>query len=210
MLTNWKSIDVAVYIHVFSLNMSSKPLFIKAQKTLIDPQSRDRSGAASQSLLMALMDRLKDIHKFRYSGAEVHWQLWANAILAAKPEQQERLVFEPPPGQILSLFRLAPDHPDDVLRGVQQNVCIGKNVNNNIKAGIAGLRDSVDQLKNGFKELQLSVQDLDRRLELLESTVDANENILTGVEKAMHVEENEVSTAAYNQVEYLEDPDHIF
>lgn len=54
----------------------------------------------------------------------------------------------------------------------------------------------------------LILKDLKQKVELLENTIDSNENVLIGVGKAVHVFENEISQKSYEQVEYLEDIDH--
>lgn len=133
MLVNWKSLDVAIYVHVFSLSMHNQAIFKKAKKILIDVQVRDRSGAATNAVVHELAEQLKDKHRFHYAGADIHWKIWANAILDAD-------AFQPPPGRIIELFTRAPDHSDNILNGVQQNVSIGKSVNDAVKASVRGLR----------------------------------------------------------------------
>lgn len=110
------------------------------KKTLIDVQTRDRSGAASIAIVQQYVDQLKEIHKFNYSGRDIHWQIWATTILSAEAHRREAMLHKPPPGKINEFFTRALDHSDNVLRGVRQNVSIGISVNNEAKEYIRQIK----------------------------------------------------------------------
>lgn len=208
MLVNWQAIDLAVYVHVYSLSMCNQAIFKKAKRALIDIQERDRAGAAANSAVRDIANRLKDIHKFNFSGSDIHWQIWANAIHATPAHLREAQMQEGPPGKIIELFSRASNPSDTTLRTAQRNVSIGRSVNNTTKEAIKQMRGEVTGLKEVINEVIRIFNKLESRMELLEQSVNNNDTLLDGVAEAVAVVENEVSESAFTQIEALEDPDH--
>lgn len=202
------NIEVIIYVHVYSLSMSNQATFKSAKKSLIDVQNRDRSGAASNAILQQYVDQLKDIHRFNFSGRDIYWQNWANAILSAEAHRREAMFSEPPPGKINEFFTRASDHSDNVLRGVQQNVSIGISLNQAAKESIRQMKPELIALKNLIEQMTQQFNYLMTKFTSLENCVKSNENLLEGVAHAANVTENEVSDIAYEQIQYLEDKDH--
>lgn len=208
MLVNWQGFDVPIYVHVYSLSMSSQATFKKAKQALIDLQERDRAGAATNAAVKDTASRLKEIHKYHFNGSDIHWSIWANAIHASEAHLREAKMHEAPPSKILELFTRAADYSDNTLREVQRNVSIGRSVNSTTKEAIKQVRGEVTSVKRAIEELTRIFKNLESRMELLEQSVYNNETLLDGVAEATGVVENEVSESAFEQIEALEDPDH--
>lgn len=208
MFVNWLNTEVIVYVHVYSLSMCNQATFKLAKKALIDVQTRDRSGAANNAVVQQYADQLKEIHRYNFSGRDIHWLIWANAILSAEAHHREAMLNEPPPGKIIEFFTRAPDHSDNVLRGVQQNVSIGISFNHAAKESLRQMKSEMDELEDLIGKVTQQFKNLKCKFTLFENSVESNENLLNGIANAVNVTENEVSETAFQNIEYLEDPDH--
>lgn len=208
-LVNWQESEVLVYVHVYSLSLSNQALFKRAKRALINPLEKDRAGAATNAAVQEIAQQLKAIHRFNFSGRDIHWTIWANAILtAADAHQRESMMHSGPPGKIMDLFHSAPDHPQNVVRRLQSNVSIGLSVNNTTKESVRQLREELDGIRPLVEQLNAAFERLSTRLEFLEENVKTTDTLLGDVGTAADIIENEVSQEAYERIEFLDDPDH--
>lgn len=199
---------LSVLVHVYSLNVSSQAIFKKVQKILIAPREKDKSGAPSNEVVSEVAEQLKEIHKYNLHGADIHWQIWATVILAAEPHRRDVMMHESPPLKVADLFTRARDHSDNVLDKIHQNVAIGRSINDASSDQVKKLREEYDTVKKAFSCLKICIDNMGHRLEILENNLQSNSSLLSGVEVAADVHENDTSLIAYERVEYVEDVDH--
>lgn len=207
LLTNWQNTEVNVFIHIYSLNVSSQNLFKKIKKQLIDPANVDRAGAASNSMVREVADNLKEVHKFHFVGPDIAWTIWANQLMSMEPYERDAAINEPPPGKLIELFNRAMDPADHVLRGLQRNVSIGRTVSNLKNQEIQECRAIFDDMVDLMKRAQLKAVELDNRLKLMEQTAVTSSELLSTINEA--VEESEFSGEFFERIQNQEDVDHM-
>lgn len=188
--------------------MCNQQTYKRAKKAIIDPLERNRAGAATNLAVQEIAQQLKEIHKYNFSGRDIHWNIWANAILAADAHLRESMMSDSPPGKIIELFTRAPANPETVVRDLQRNVSIGMSVNNTTKEAVKQVRQELDTMKQVIEQLTKMWVTLNARFELLENSVQTNDEMLGAIGTAARVVESEVSENAFDQIEYLDDPDH--
>lgn len=147
-MVNWQDVEVSTYVHIYSLSLCNQLTYKRAKKAIIDPLERNRAGAATNLAVQEIAQQLKEIHKYNFSGRDIHLNIWANAILAADAHLRESMMSDSPPGKIIELFTRAPANPETVVRDLQRNVSIGMSVNNTTKEAVKQVRQELDTMKS--------------------------------------------------------------
>lgn len=215
-LNHWRSKEIWLYIHVYSMSISNLSLWKKVQKALIEPLNRDRAGASTICEMNVLASQLKETHRLQYQSSHINWIMWANRIQASEPHLRDQMIQKPPPADMLHLFAIAKTTADDRMAGIRQNLCVAENVNEGTSTGLARIRTLVD----GVRELQKTIVQLqkeqDTKLELLEHEIAAFEiqtsttrSLLNSMERAMPVTETDFGRRVFQQIQDQEDVDHI-
>lgn len=208
LLLNWAKQTIVVYIHVYSLSMASKDLFVKAKKALIDPMYADRAGAPAISAIDDLVAELQELHKFNFVGTRVAWCLWANHIHAAEPHLRERLKLGPPSADILHMFNRAPNHPDTVIQDLRANCEIARNVYATHLLAINECRTALNDVSATRDQLNLKIDFLDRKLQRLEIHASSSDTLLNTFHSIVDAEDTDISNDVFNRVTNSEDIDH--
>lgn len=91
---HWRSKEIWLYAHVYSMSVSNLSLWKKVLKSLIEPLNRDRAGASTISEMNSVIVRLKEIHKLHYQASHINWIMWANRIQASEPHLREKLIHQ--------------------------------------------------------------------------------------------------------------------
>lgn len=197
--------DMSVYIHTYSDNVSSSPIFKRVERALLQPEIMDRSGASTAQAQFDLANRLKAIHGHYLSGDHLTWLSWAHSIQTADPSLQEAMLNASAPPHISRLFRSAPTAESMRLQIVHRGFRVANNVNRTYRFEINTIRT---WLVNFRKCISDSLDDISNRLDSLENRIDATDSFLDDAERATIPEESEESLRFADLVTDQEDLDH--
>lgn len=206
-MQKWRGLEVDVFVHVYSLSLTSLSHFKNAKKALIDPYSADRSGAASLVVVQELVKELKEIHKHNYVASTITWNMWANIISKAEVHLQEAMKHEAPPEHLISLFSRAPTHADDRLQTIRSNFQLATTVSDSYASDLSQLRVTVNEIRELAKAFTTLADDLDKRLKVCENKRDCHNEMLGAANVV--IEESSFSVRAFNDISNHEDIDHI-
>lgn len=215
-LNHWKSKEIWLYIHLYSLSVSNLTLWKKVVKNLIEPLNRDRAGASTVTEMNSLVAQLKDVHKFHYKSNHINWIMWANRIQASEPHLREKLIESGPPADMLHLFAVARTAADDTIVEVRQNLCVAENVNEGVNTGLARvsiLFDNVVKTQSAIIKLQTEQQTqidlLNQELQAIEMQATTTRSLITSMEQAVPVVETEFGRQIFSMIQDQEDIDHM-
>jgi hypothetical protein len=204
-LRHFRDKEINVLIHTYSRSISAKGVWNKVKKNLIDPENRDRAGASNTQSLKQLADNLMEIHGHHLAGLEISWMIWANAIQSSSAHLQCDMTRELPPSHIIHLFRCVPTSEASRLSALQHGVTIAESVNQAYGNDIAAIRNFCNNLR---KMVIDAFDDIDRRLEGMESRNNSNGNLLSAVGTASRPVESEFSVNIASMITDQEDVDH--
>ncbi|XP_062545712.1 uncharacterized protein LOC134212134 [Armigeres subalbatus] len=147
LLHNWKKKEIHLLLHVYSLSVNNRTVFKSVKDLLLQPESRDRAGAASNKTVQDLAKKLRDKHGISWQAQDIAWMMWANSIYTADPCLRENLIDEAPPAHLIKLFS-AREQP--VIRSIKRKFSMAQSVN-------AGYHDEVVFIRKTFDELEETV-----------------------------------------------------
>lgn len=215
-LNHWRSKEIMLYIHIYSMSVSNLSLWKKVQKSLIEPLNRDRAGASTIAEMNVLVSQLKEIHKLNYQSNYINWLMWANRIQGSGAHLREKLIQSPPPADMLHLFALAKTPADNTLREMRQNLCVAENVNEGTSTGLARIRSLVDTVREMQKtivqlqnEQQIRIELIDHELATMEVQTSTTRTMLNSMERSYPAVETNFGRQIFSQIQDQEDVDHI-
>ncbi|KAH9119972.1 hypothetical protein LEN26_011343 [Aphanomyces euteiches] len=207
-LQTWLYKCIPLFVHKYSNAVSSKALWVNVEKTLILPAQRDRAGATTTASLLALKERLKELHCESYQSQDINWQLWANYIQASDAHLQESLLTQAPPAHLIHLFAHAPMNPDIQLNNLRRGLGVAYNINQNFVNAITQLESTIDTLKRKHDEIEKVHQTAVSQLTALREMADVYSSMLNGVESAVGTTETEYGLSILHEIEDIQDDDH--
>lgn len=215
-LSHWRSKEIWLYIHVYSMSVSNLTLWKKVQKVLIEPLHRDRAGASAISELNVLVGQLKDAHRFHYQSSHINWIMWANRIQASEPHLREKMIHSPPPADMLHLFAIAKTAAEDKISAIRQNLCVAENVNEGASTSIVRIRslfDGVRELQKTIvqlqKEQETKIELLEHELATFETQTSTTRSLLNSMVEASPIIESDFGRQIFQQIQDQEDVDHM-
>lgn len=214
-LQHWRSKEVWLYIHVYSMSIANLSLWKKVQKMLIEPLNRDRAGATSMAEMNPLVARLKEVHRLNYQSNHINWIMWANRIQASESHLREKMINSPPPPEMLHLFALARTSADETISNVKQNLCVAENVNDGVSCGLARIRvlmDSILQIQTAISDLQkeekTKIEMLNYELKTMEQHATTTRTLINSMELALPVTETDFGRQVFSLIQDQDDVDH--
>lgn len=205
-LQNWRTKEVHLLLHVYSTAVNNKAVFQSVQDTLLGPGLMDKSGAASNTTIEALANKLRDIHGHYWEAHHISWMMWANAISVAEPHVQEALMCDAPPHHLAKLFRAKEQLR---VQSISRNFSVAHSVNHGYQDDVLAIRHNFDQLESMLSNLNMGMSLLKKNIESLESRAALGESFLSAAEQAVQVEETDFSASLADKVTDAEDVDHI-
>lgn len=215
-LNHWRSKEIWLYIHIYSLSVSNLTLWKKVVKTLIEPLNRDRAGASTVSDMNILVTQLKDVHKLHYQSNHINWIMWANRIQASDAHLREKLIKSPPPADMLHLFAVAKTSADDTIVDLRQNLSVAENVNAGVSSDLERVRtlfNNVVEIQSTILKLQVEQQTqidlLNQELIAMEIRASTTRSMISSMEQAVPAVESEFGRQIFSQIQDQEDVDHM-
>ncbi|XP_058456449.1 uncharacterized protein LOC131433858 [Malaya genurostris] len=205
LLQNWRSKEVHLLLHVYSLSVNNKSVFKTVCEILLQPEDRDKAGAVTNKALAVLAQKLRDIHSDSWQANNIAWMMWANTICCSAPHRQEELLLEAPPVHLIKLFSVK-ELPR--LKSIRRSFAVAHSVN-------IGYHDEIVSLREAFEDLDITVQNLlvkmqlvKRCLESLEQRNRTGESFISAAEEAVQVQESELGVSLAGRVRDMDDIDH--
>lgn len=215
-LNHWRSNEIWLYVHVFSMSIANLSLWKKVQKSLIEPLNRDRAGASTIAEMNALVGRLKEIHRLHYQSNHINWIMWANRIQASESHLREKLIDSPPPPEMLHLFAIVRTSADDIISDVRQNLGVADNVNEGVSFSLSRVRilmDDILKIQNAITDLRneekTKMELLNHELKAMEMQATTTRSLITSMEQALPVTETDFGRQLLSEIQDQEDVDHI-
>ncbi|XP_058832497.1 uncharacterized protein LOC131690611 [Topomyia yanbarensis] len=181
LLQNWRNKEIHLLLHVYSLSVNNKSVFKTVREVLLEPEERDKAGAASNQSVAVLAQKLRDIHGDKWEAKDIAWMMWANAIYTSEFHCQERLLHDAPPAHLVKLFSVK-EQPR--LKAIRRGFAVAHSVN-------AGYHDDVESLREAFEDMQLTAQNMivkmqsvKRHLEALEQRDRIGDTFISAAEEA--------------------------
>lgn len=215
-LSHWRSKEIWLYVHVYSMSIANLSLWKKVQKSLIEPLNRDRAGASTITETNALAGRLKETHRYHYQSNHINWVMWANRIQASEPHLREKLINSPPPPEMLHLFAIARTSADRTVTDVRQNLCVAENVNEGVTSGLSRVRILVDdilKIQSAIGDLRseekTKIEMLNHELKTMETQAVTTRFLITSMEQALPATETNFGRQLFSEIQDQEDVDHV-
>lgn len=208
-LSRWsdgRTINLIICRH--SNNVVTKANWTKIEKQLIKPAAKDRAGAAAESALHEMVEKLKQKHRFHLYGQYIAWRIWADWILKQPGDQWNSLVNDPPPGHMLHLFKQAADNSENLAETLRHNLSIGKSVSSSLAVDVKTIVTEFKLLKEAHANLTRAFESLESRLETLLLRCEVTNENLEMFENAVPVQPTQFSRDCFDQIRDQEDIDH--
>ncbi|XP_053691204.1 uncharacterized protein LOC128739731 [Sabethes cyaneus] len=205
LLQSWRDKEISLYLHIYSLSISSRAVWNSVKDVLIDPAEKDRSGAALTQAVFELSDNLRSTHGNHLEGHGMAWSFWANSILNAPAHLRETMK-NYPPQHLSHLFR-AKEGPR--ISAIKRELNVAHSVNNSFHEEITSLRQAFDVLDTSFEHLRGTMNIVKHRLEALEIRDKLSENLINAMESSTNVQEDQQGKTLSMEITDTEDVDHI-
>ncbi|KAH9111300.1 hypothetical protein LEN26_013505 [Aphanomyces euteiches] len=127
------------------------------QDQCIQPPTRDRAGAASESMHQSIVAQLKEKWGHVYNGFDATWRIWAAGILKQPLHTHSSAISLPPPANLLHLFERVPYGAEVRIEQAQQNFHLSTDIVN------ACLKD-YDVLIRAAQDMLAASQEIFRRI----------------------------------------------
>ena len=126
-----------MFFYKYGVNLQTASQHSSFQASVVAPQSTDRAGAASNDVVFQTVSLLRDRWSSTYVSQSINWEIWANEIVQKPRHTHESLINQPPPRDIIHLFRHSPSDADALVASLRTD--------NNMVLSI--LEDMTAQLK---------------------------------------------------------------
>lgn len=201
LLQNWRDKEISLYLHIYSLSVSNRAIWNTVKECLIEPNERDRAGAASTQALLDLTEELRRTHGGLLEAHGMAWTFWANAIQSA-PAYKRSSMMEYPPQTLAGLFKAKEGIR---VNTIKRELETANNVNDSYHEDIVALRKTFDTLRASVNS---SLKALDHRIEMLEIRERTSSNLISAMKSTVTVQEDEIGKQLRNDITDCPDLDH--
>lgn len=201
LLQNWRDKDISLYLHIYSLSVSNRAIWNTVKESLIEPNERDRSGAASTQAVLELTEELRKAHGGVLEAHGMAWTFWANAIQSA-PAYQRSSMMQYPPQSLAGLFTAK---EGTRMNAIRRELETANNVNDSYHEDIVALRKSFNVLR---ASVNTNLDVLDHRIQMLEIRERTSSNLINAMKTSVVVHEDEMGKDLRNQITDCIDLDH--
>lgn len=201
LLQSWRGKEVSLFLHVYSLSVCNRSLWMKVKEALIEPTEHDRAGAATTKALQELIEKLRKEHGEFLKGHDMAWNFWANAIHSA-PAHKRSALMQQPPESLQGLFSI---QEGVRMNAVRRELEMASNVSESYHEDIVGLRRAYEALK---VTIDRGMQDLAYRIERLEAREQTSSSLINSMKTSVVVQENGVGASLKQQVSDAFDDQH--
>ncbi|KAJ3068103.1 hypothetical protein HDU98_008711 [Podochytrium sp. JEL0797] len=188
-LTKWNNRAVVVVVAKYSNVVSSKAIFARIQKVLVNPLQVDRAGAATEQAHAALVVELKALHSTHYAAYEASWGQFANYIMTLPAHLQEQAKAHAPPPN---------DGPNRI--NIQANrvaLSVNSRVSEQLENILAGMKRTRDSLEADIHSIEAAI---------VVNT--AQRQVLADQSVALDPQENRHAREIYGLIGSQDDVDH--
>ncbi|XP_062556936.1 uncharacterized protein LOC134221767 [Armigeres subalbatus] len=204
-LQSWRGKDISLFLHIYSLSVSSRSVWNSVKDVLIDPEEKDRSGAAMTHAVFELADELRAFHCNNMDGHGMAWSFWANTVLNAPAHLRETMK-DHPPQHLAHLFRAKEGMRVEAMR---RELHVVHSVNNSFHEEIAGIRQVYNVLEAGFQSVGATMEMLKQRIEALEIRDKLSESLISAMETSVNVQEDLQGKTLSLEITDVDDTDHM-
>lgn len=204
-LQSWRGKEISLFLHIYSLSISSRAVWNSVKDALIDPAEKDRSGAAMTHAVFELADELRAAHSDNMDGHGMAWSFWANTILNAPAHLREAMK-DYPPQHLAHLFR-AKEGPR--VGEIRRELNVAHSVNNSFHEEIVAIRQVYDVLESDFEHSRATMKMLKQRVEALEIRDKLSESLISAMETSVSVQEDQQGKTLSLEITDMDDIDHM-
>ncbi|XP_053687249.1 uncharacterized protein LOC128736785 [Sabethes cyaneus] len=194
--------EVNLFVYVYSESITSANMYDTLRVQLLNPEERDRSGAASNQAVSVLVTELKNLHKGYYISQDINWTVWASFLYTKDALERDELKLQGPPQHLIHLFKTVPSASQRCLSSTRNDIRIAQNVNGGYKEELDTLMKELDQVCAALSSMKL-------RLTALRTMQATNESVLYDVSESMEAHEDIFGEALAKQVTNCTDVDHL-
>jgi hypothetical protein len=179
------------HIFKYGINLQTAAHYAEFQAAVVEPATVDRAGAASNDVISTIVNQLRERWGTTYVSQSINWQIWANSISTQPAYRHGALVSEPPPMDIIHLFRHSPTDGDVIVASLRQD-----------NTTSLAILDDVLQQVHDFEEMICS------RLAALRGNLERHRRTATALRSALQPEERRDSQAILSDIPNMPDLDH--
>lgn len=192
-LQNWTAREHTVdcFIYKFGMNVQTSAQYSEFQAAVLEPAEVDRAGSASNDVVSTIMNQLRNRWGTTYMSQSINWHIWANSISTEPSNRHDALIAQPPPMDIIHLFRQSPTNSDMLLSSLRDD--------NNTSMAI------LDDVLQQINDIQ---QDFSTRLDVLRNNIERHRRTARALRNALHPEERPDSVAIIDNIPNMPDVDH--
>lgn len=205
LLQNWRSKEISLYLHIYSLSINSRAAWNAVKEVLIDPTERDRSGAAVTQAVFDLSDELRALHGNHLEGHGMAWSFWANTIQNSAAHLRESMK-EYPPQHLAHLFQAKESSRVSAMR---RELTVAHSVNSSYYEELTAIRQAYDVLESDLNNVMVSMRNLKNRVEALEIRDRLSMSLISAMETSVNVQEDQLGVSLRSQITDMEDIDHL-
>lgn len=216
-LLNWSDgRKLEIHVYPYGTTVVTKAQWTKihkGQNALVPAIQTDRAGAPTEAEVEAIVEQLKEIHRFHYSAPHITWRAWADFILKKKPEERELFMRKPPPYKLIDLFRPVHVNADIELAAITNDVTVAESVSEGVILDIDGLINSYECQMVASKARRAVEKAVEKtylyKLKAFKVKMDATHQTLNVVSQRARPHENAMSLEYLESIGNQEDVDHM-
>ncbi|XP_055526909.1 uncharacterized protein LOC129719540 [Wyeomyia smithii] len=152
--------EINLFVYVCSESVTSASMYDTMRIQLLNPEERDRVGAASNQAVSSLVAELKNLYKGSYASQDVNWAVWASYLFTKSALERDELKHQGPPHHLIHLFKTIPSTGQRVLTSTRNDIRIAQNVN-------AGFKEELDALASELNQISVLINAMNIRLTAL-------------------------------------------
>jgi len=179
------------HIFKYGINLQTAAHYAEFQAAVVEPATVDRAGAASNDVISTIVNQLRERWGTTYVSQSINWQIWANSISSESAHLHGALVSEPPPTDIIHLFRHSPADGDVIVASLRQDNT----------TSLAILDDVLQQVQD-FEEMICA------RLAALRGNLERHRRTAMALRSALQPEEGRDSQVILSDIPNMPDFDH--
>lgn len=209
LVKTFSHLEIGIYVLVYGDGVSSKAKYLLLEEKLLKPADADRAGSESTLSTVALIEKLKEINKSRYTALYASWLQWATYIHRQEKSQQNSFLYGSPPQHLEPLFDEGPSTSTAHLAKGRHQMNVAKNINSAHSSDLEEITKLYQSALNKFDELSAILKEMSDRLNEMRGTNGSRESLLSDMEVLLTPIETQDSVELSMEVTDCQDVDHM-
>jgi hypothetical protein len=177
-LNKFRNKELEIFVYKYSINVATQQLynlFLESNK----PKESDRAGAATNTKLFTIKNKLKDKFSNDYDATDTNYLIWATYIARQPEQEQERLCNIHPPVELIGYFPMKLQNEAQINKKAHTSIEMTLQVINVASDDLSCLKNNIILYHdNSNKRLQQVIDQNNNEFNVITTRIEAIENTL--------------------------------